>query len=97
MDEKLEIIIKRSVPATDEDATELRRIKEERLSTQKCLEICAQLSDHIKKIQVTPKQNTSPPESTELGAVAVLKRSSMKACKGVRAASIRHRQGWIGT
>jgi hypothetical protein len=37
------------------DAEELQRIQEDRLSTQKCLQICAQLSEHIDQIQRSPK------------------------------------------
>ena len=51
IDEKLETLFGHTVPESDADATELRLSKEERLSTQKCLQICAQLSDHIKQIQ----------------------------------------------
>lgn len=50
IDEKLEAIFARKV--TDSDATELGHIKEERLSTQKCLQICAQLSEHIDQIDL---------------------------------------------
>ena len=46
---------------SDLDATELRLIKEERMSTQKCLQICAQLSDHIDQIQLTPRPSGSSP------------------------------------
>jgi uncharacterized coiled-coil DUF342 family protein len=66
MDEKLQIIFERTVAETDEDATELRRIKEEYLSTEKGLEICAQLSDHINRIQANAKQNGHPLESDNL-------------------------------
>jgi hypothetical protein len=34
------------------DAAEIRSLKEERLSTEKCLQICAQLSSHIDQIQL---------------------------------------------
>lgn len=44
------------------DAAELRLIKEERLSAQKCLQICAQLSDHINQIQLTPELPETLPE-----------------------------------
>jgi hypothetical protein len=47
------------VVGSDSDATELRRIKEERLSTQKCLQICAQLSDHINQIELAPERSGS--------------------------------------
>ncbi len=51
------------------DATELRLIKEERISTQKCLQICAQLSDHINQIQLTPKRSGSSSGSMGLDAL----------------------------
>lgn len=34
------------------DAAEMRSLREERLSTEKCLQICAQLSSHIDQIQL---------------------------------------------
>jgi hypothetical protein len=39
MEEKLQAIFEHTVAETDEDATELRRFKEEHLSTEKGLEI----------------------------------------------------------
>jgi len=47
------------VTESDSDAAERRLIKEEQLSTQKCLQICAQLSDHINQIQLMPKRSGS--------------------------------------
>ncbi|KIW87200.1 uncharacterized protein Z519_12102 [Cladophialophora bantiana CBS 173.52] len=61
IDEKLEIIFKQTMTESDADATEVRLIKEEQLSTQRCLQICAQLSDHINQIQLTPKRSSSSP------------------------------------
>lgn len=43
---KLDLILAQSVVESESDASELRLIKEERSSTEKCLQICAQLSDH---------------------------------------------------
>lgn len=48
----------RAVPDSTEDAEELQRIKEDRLSTQKCLQICAQLSKHIEQIQLSARDGT---------------------------------------
>ena len=59
IDEKLEIIFTKTMTVSDSDAAERRLIKEEQLSTQKCLQICAQLSDHINQIQLTPKRSDS--------------------------------------
>ncbi|KAI9927469.1 hypothetical protein ASPWEDRAFT_44821 [Aspergillus wentii DTO 134E9] len=55
IDGKLELVLGKTVANSDSDVIELRRIKEERLSTEKCLQICAQLSEHIKQIQPTSK------------------------------------------
>lgn len=62
IDEKLETIFSRTVTESDSDAAELRLIKEERMSAQKCLQICAQLSDHIDQIQLTPELPDTVPE-----------------------------------
>ncbi|KNG86556.1 hypothetical protein ANOM_004895 [Aspergillus nomiae NRRL 13137] len=61
IDGKLEVIFGQTVTAFDSDALELRRIKEERLSTEKCLQICAQLSEHIDQIQLSTKRSDSSP------------------------------------
>jgi hypothetical protein len=37
------------------DSSELNLMKEERLSTEKCLQICASLSDHIDQLQLNTK------------------------------------------
>jgi Fungal N-terminal domain of STAND proteins len=61
IDEKLETIFIHTMTESSSDTTELRLIKEERMSTQKCLQICAQLSDHINQIQLTPERSGSSP------------------------------------
>jgi hypothetical protein len=62
INEKLEIIFSRTVTESASDAAELRLIKEERMSAQKCLQICAQLSEHINQIQVTPELPETLPQ-----------------------------------
>lgn len=57
IDEKLELILERTLSESDSDALELRQIKEERKSTEKCLQICAQLSDHISQVQLSFKRS----------------------------------------
>jgi hypothetical protein len=70
IDDKLESIFQRTVSESDVDATELRQIKEDRLSTQRCLQICAQLSDHIAQIRVPPpRRNPSAPGLVDPGTV----------------------------
>jgi len=64
MDEKLESTLEHTV-MSDSDAAELRQIKEKQLSTQKCLQVCAQLSEHTDQIQLPSIQRgqTSPPSA----------------------------------
>lgn len=69
IDEKLEIIFRQTETESNSDATELRLIKEERLSTQKCLQICDQLSDHINQIQLAPKRSASSPGPIDSDAI----------------------------
>ena len=56
IDEKLDSIFEQTVTDFDSDAAERQLIKQEQLSTRRCLEICAQLSDHISQIQLPPKR-----------------------------------------
>ncbi|RFU36254.1 hypothetical protein B7463_g75, partial [Scytalidium lignicola] len=66
IDEKLQSIFGQTVTQSDSDATELRLIREERMSTQKCLQICAQLSDHIDQIQVSSTPSDSSPKPIDI-------------------------------
>jgi hypothetical protein len=58
------------VGESDSDASELRLIKEERLSTEKCLQICANLSDRINQLQLTSKRSGSSPEPIDPDALS---------------------------
>lgn len=58
IDGKLETIFTRTLTDSDADAVEMRLIREERASTQKCLQICSQLSDHIDQIQLHSAQHS---------------------------------------
>jgi hypothetical protein len=69
MNEKLELILRQSMPASELDATEVRRIKEERLSTEKCLQICAQLSEHISQVQITMQRGAGASASGDLDSI----------------------------
>jgi hypothetical protein len=51
------------VADANSDTSELQLIQEERRSTEKCLEICAKLSDHINQIRLTSKRSGPHPES----------------------------------
>ncbi|KAF2108378.1 hypothetical protein BDV96DRAFT_636922 [Lophiotrema nucula] len=54
IDGKLESIFEQHATESDSENAELRAIKDDRLSTTKCLEICAQLLDHINRIPLRP-------------------------------------------
>jgi hypothetical protein len=54
MDEKLASIVAQSVTESDSAAAELQLIEVERQSTQQCLEICTQLSEHINQLRFKP-------------------------------------------
>jgi hypothetical protein len=82
IDDKLETIFGRTVPGSSSDATELQRIKDERLSTQKCLQICAQLSDHINQIELIPDDSSIPAGPLEPDTVSGrLTVSALQECK----------------
>ncbi len=79
IDDKLESIFQHTVSASDTDATELRQIKEDRLSTQRCLQICSQLSDHLDQIQVPPARRN--PSSSGLIDPGRVTSEGIRECK----------------
>jgi len=81
IDAKLESIFQRSVPDSDEDAAELRQIKEDRLSTQKCLQICVQLSHHIDQIQSQVPPTGRPRRDARLVDPGAVTNQAVQECK----------------
>ena len=69
IDEKLQLIIGEHVTESESDS-EVKLIREERLSTVKCLEICAQLSEHINQIQPSANRSSSRNEQTDSDTVS---------------------------
>lgn len=65
IDEKLQLIIGEHATESESDGSDLRLIREERLSTVKCLEICTQLSQHINQIQLSANPSSSRSEQTD--------------------------------
>jgi serine phosphatase RsbU (regulator of sigma subunit) len=65
INEKLENLLAQTASGSGSDTAELRLVKEERLSTQKCLEICAQLSKHIDQLRPDLQRSGSSTESTD--------------------------------
>ena len=80
IDAKLESIFERTVSDSDEDAAELRQIKEDRLSTQKCLQICVDLAHHIDLIQVPPPRG-GPRRDPGLVDPAAVTSQAVQECK----------------
>ncbi|RAL15202.1 uncharacterized protein BO97DRAFT_441198 [Aspergillus homomorphus CBS 101889] len=64
IDQKLEQLAQKSGTLSELDATELQSLREERRSTEKCLQICAQLSAYIDQIQLL-SDNTSSVRGSE--------------------------------
>ena len=96
IDEKLEAIFGNTVTESSLDAAELRLIKEERMSTQKCLQICAQLSDHINQIQLTPRRSGSSPEPMDRDALPErLTIEGLQECKNSLALTAAKLEGYM--
>ncbi|KAL2813936.1 hypothetical protein BDW59DRAFT_154589 [Aspergillus cavernicola] len=53
LDEKMEHILEKPMTEPSPDASELQQIKDERRSTEKCLQICTELADHINEIGIS--------------------------------------------
>ncbi|KAL4805424.1 hypothetical protein BDV18DRAFT_140845 [Aspergillus unguis] len=81
IDDKLKLLLGKAVPDSDKDSLELQQIREERLSTEKCLQICAQLSDHIGQIQVSPAGTGSPSPSGPGALPETLTSAGLQECK----------------
>ncbi|KAJ5223231.1 hypothetical protein N7468_007773 [Penicillium chermesinum] len=56
IDSKLEDLARKDEDQSGSDSAELRSLRDERLSTENCLQICAQLSSHIDQIQLMSKK-----------------------------------------
>ncbi|KAJ0421473.1 hypothetical protein BJY00DRAFT_109180 [Aspergillus carlsbadensis] len=81
IDEKLERILVQAMPGSDKVSLELQQIKDERLSTEKCLQICAQLSEHINQIQISPASSGSPRPSDQDALSERLTSAGLQECK----------------
>lgn len=82
MDEKLERILSQNAAGSELDASEVKRIKDERLSTEKCLQICSQLSEHIDQIHKTALNNGSA--NADSGSSSIpekITNDGLKECK----------------
>lgn len=68
INEKLEIVLQRTETDSSSDSLEVNQIKDEITSTQRCLQICDQLSEHISQIQIPTRPNVDSPGRVDLGS-----------------------------
>lgn len=64
MDEKLDHLLRDKATPSNEDLQAARLIQEERLSAEKCLEICADLSSRVAELQRTARDSMSAEEAS---------------------------------
>ena len=82
IDDKLQLIIGENVTESESDGSEARLMREERLSTVKCLQVCAQLSDHISQIQLPAKRSSGRSEQTDLDILSErITNEGLQECK----------------
>lgn len=72
IDSKLQKLTSQGAEISNEDAAERQRMREERDSTQQCLDICSQVSVHIDKAQSTAVENASTPSDIYQATVTAL-------------------------
>lgn len=84
IDGKLESLLERSVPTSDSDSDELRRIRDDRLSTEKGLQICHRLSDYINEIQLGHTERSGAPRAVVEPVLSpdTIVNESLRACAG---------------
>lgn len=82
IDQKLNDLVGQSVTESEPDAADLILIEQERLSTQKCLQICDQLSSHIDQLQLSSKRSPQPSEAGESDNFSEkVTKEGLEACK----------------
>ncbi|KAF4179090.1 hypothetical protein CNMCM7927_002145 [Aspergillus lentulus] len=82
IDRKLEQLAEKGVAHSSSDAAELDSLRQERLSTEKCLQICAQLSSHIDQLQLMSDE--AGPSRGSVGAEAspeMVTNEGLQECK----------------
>ncbi len=65
MDAKLELLLASDIGASHVDVDEVEQIRMERLSTEKCLQICAKVSDYIAQVQAETESCRPKDQSNE--------------------------------
>lgn len=97
MDDKLELILGKKVIVSEKESKEVELIKQERLSTEKCLQICADLSDHIAQIELTAKRASTPTASAVADPMPDrITSGGLQECRQSLAATAKRLQGYEG-
>ncbi|OKL60273.1 hypothetical protein UA08_04514 [Talaromyces atroroseus] len=82
MDERLERVLEQAAVGSKSDTSEMQEMKEERLSTERCLQICARLSEHIEQIQLSPERSDHSSGISDLNAVPeMIVNQGLQQCK----------------
>ena len=87
IDHELETVSIQGTGISNEDLTERQQIQEERDSTQKCLDICAEVSAHIDQLQPNAIVNISAPYQATVATLSGLTSpqkvvyDTLKACR----------------
>ncbi|KAJ5292443.1 uncharacterized protein N7443_008396 [Penicillium atrosanguineum] len=82
IDLKLGQIVENNAVRSDVDAAELQSMREERLSTEKCLLICTQLSEHIDQIQLMSDRSGTPGSATSANTLPeTVTNEGLQECK----------------
>lgn len=95
MDDKLQRILGKNVTISERGSQEVEMIKQERLSTEKCLQICADLSDHIAQNQLTSRRTPSSTGSAITDPITYeITRGGLQNCRESLAKTARRLQGY---
>ncbi|KAK5311756.1 hypothetical protein LTR93_011616 [Exophiala xenobiotica] len=89
INEKLEIIFEQTVTESSSEEATRQLIKEEQLSTQRCLQICARLSHHIDQLRLTPHTSGESPDVVDAKAFPeALTNIGLQECKNSLAMTV---------
>lgn len=84
INDRLQSIFGEAVSGSDTDTQEIRQIKEDRLATQKCVEICTQLTDHIDQLLLSSKRGSSSTGSDDPESIPErITNEGLRECKKV--------------
>jgi hypothetical protein len=75
-------VIENAAVGSNQDISEMQDMKEERLSTERCLQICARLSEHIEQIQLNSERSDHFTGTSDSNAVPeMIVNQGLQQCK----------------